>query len=791
MGIQNKRDETGIVIKNKARLVAQGYNQQEGIDYDETFAPVSRLEAIRIFLAFATYMNFIVYQIDVKSFSMPFMDLNKLQEHVQIYVDDIIFGSTSTKLCKQFAKLMTQRYEMSMMGVLTYFLGFQIIQSKRGISINQEKYVKDPLKKYDINGSSVKTPMVPPNKLRLDLNGKAVNKTQYRGMIGSLMYLTTSRPNIQFSTCLCARYQANPKESHLIVVKRIFRKSTLGACQLLRGMLMCWSAKKQQSVAMSSARAEYVDVAGCCANILWMKILHSRTKHIDIRYHFIRDHILKGDIELHFIHTQYQLVDIFTKPLDEPTFKRLIVKLENSRIWASTPSGGVKGEIGLTTFRNAIGAHYSDEYVDVPSISIVRPWFSNIGYNEEIGDKGTFKKSCLPLKWRLLMGQIIQCVGGKSGGFDQISNKDATILYCLANGLKVDYAKIIQKDLISKLKKKQREKVIPYLWFISLLLEYMTPEYHEGNLTVNPTQVFSIHNWALKANQPDGPPFTKHMLEVCQIDVPNVPKAPEPSSHTKEQVPQGKKPRAKTRLKRKKSSKHTSESNTKASNSQASHTDSKNLSTPAMDSHLSQPLAPTLMVAEMHKEDLQAASDLTSLGVTSEEGADPQLGSGMDEGTKHYDHIFARTNLSVLVDKTKSDRDGLKSTHTDSGINKESRADKILKEIKLEDLSDLMKDIRSTFFAPKSPQDEPIIVLDRSEKEEEAKKYEDPPSTSHTKPKDTLASHPPSPKSAQIQELMAQVHLLQSQKEKLEQQKAKAKGEVASLKDKPSYLDIN
>ncbi|GKD90196.1 hypothetical protein Tco_1365703 [Tanacetum coccineum] len=190
------------------------------------------------------------------------------------------------------------------------------------------------------------------------------------------MYLTASRPNIQFSTCLCARYQANHKESHLIAVKRIFRylkgfelkgysdsdyarcnmdrKSTSGACQLLGGKLVCWSAKKHQFVAMSSAEAEYVAAAGCCANILWMKSqltdydniyekvpifcnntsaiaisnnpnLHSRTNHIDIRYHFIRYHILKGYIELHFIPTQYQLVDIFTKPLDEQTFKRLML----------------------------------------------------------------------------------------------------------------------------------------------------------------------------------------------------------------------------------------------------------------------------------------------------------------------------------------------------------------------------------------------------------------------------------------------------------------------------------
>ncbi|GKC43383.1 hypothetical protein Tco_1061105 [Tanacetum coccineum] len=205
------------------------------------------------------------------------------------------------------------------------------------------------------------------------------------------MYLTASGPDIQFSTCLYARYQANLKESHLIAVKRIFRylkgtpslgmwypkclgfdlkgysdsdyagcnmdkKSTSGACQFLGGKLVCWSAKKQQSVAMSFAKAEYVAAVGYYANILWMKsqltdydiiykkvpifydnindiaisnnpVLYSRTKHIDIRYHFIRDHILKGDIELHFIPTQYQLANIFTKPLDEPTFRRLIVEL--------------------------------------------------------------------------------------------------------------------------------------------------------------------------------------------------------------------------------------------------------------------------------------------------------------------------------------------------------------------------------------------------------------------------------------------------------------------------------
>ncbi|GJX57032.1 retrovirus-related pol polyprotein from transposon TNT 1-94, partial [Tanacetum coccineum] len=400
----NKKDEHGTTTKNKARLVAQGYSEEEGIDYDEIFAQVARMEAIRIFLAFATYMNFKVYQMDVKS---AFLN-GKLKEEVYVkrppgfessefpvYVckfDKSLYAlkqapRTCYTLCKQFEKLMTKKFKMSMMGELTYFLGLQIKQDDKGISIRQEQYTRNLLKKYEISdSSSVKTPMVPPNNLGPDLAGKLVNETSYRGMIGSLMYLTATRPDIQFSTVLCARYQSNPKKSHLTDVKRILRylkgtptlglyypkclgfdlkgysdsdyascnmdrKSTSGACQILGGKLVCWSAKKQQSVAMSLAEDEYVAAAGCCVSILWMKsqlsdydihykmvpifcdntsaiaisnnlVLHSRTKHIDIRYHFIRDHILKGDIKLHFIPTEYQLVDIFTKPLDEPTFTR-------------------------------------------------------------------------------------------------------------------------------------------------------------------------------------------------------------------------------------------------------------------------------------------------------------------------------------------------------------------------------------------------------------------------------------------------------------------------------------
>ncbi|GKD37185.1 retrovirus-related pol polyprotein from transposon TNT 1-94, partial [Tanacetum coccineum] len=282
---KNKKDEHGITTKNKTRLVAQGYSQEAGIDYNETFVPLARMEAIRIFLAFATYMNFKVYQMDVKSAflngkleeevyvkqplgleSSEFLDYvckldkalyglkqaprawyktlstfliqNKFTRGridntlfiykskgdvllVQVYVYDIIFGSISYKLCKHFEKLMTKKIEMSMIGEFTYFLGLQIKQDDQGISICQEQYTRNLLKKYGISdSSSVKTPMVPLNNLGLDLARKLVNETSYRGMIWSLMYITATRPDIQFSIVLCARYQSNPKESHLTTVKR-------------------------------------------------------------------------------------------------------------------------------------------------------------------------------------------------------------------------------------------------------------------------------------------------------------------------------------------------------------------------------------------------------------------------------------------------------------------------------------------------------------------------------------------------------------------------------------------
>ncbi|KAJ9539168.1 hypothetical protein OSB04_031901 [Centaurea solstitialis] len=412
---KNKKDANNIIVRNKARLVAKGYRQQEGIDYDETFAPVARLEAICMFLAYAAYKDFTVFQMDVKTaflyghlkeevyvaqpegfvhkehpdyvyvldkalyglkqaprawyeelskhllskgFKKGSVDstlfLMKEGEHIvviQIYVDDIIFGSTSRELCKKFENVMTEEFKMSMMGEINFFLGLQVRQFSDGIFINQSKYIFDLLKKYDMSGChSIGTPMATGNSIGPDHEGKDVDLRNYRSMVGSLMYLTASRPDIMFATCVCARYQAKPKESHLAAVKRIFRylkgtpyygiwypkglgfelqaytdadyggcnmdrKSTSGHLQFLGNKLVSWASKKQQCVSTSTAESEYVAAASCCSQVLWMQsqlrdygleykkipiycdsksaiaisanpVQHSKTKHIDIRIWF-------------------------------------------------------------------------------------------------------------------------------------------------------------------------------------------------------------------------------------------------------------------------------------------------------------------------------------------------------------------------------------------------------------------------------------------------------------------------------------------------------------------------
>ncbi|GJR51799.1 retrovirus-related pol polyprotein from transposon TNT 1-94 [Tanacetum coccineum] len=253
-----KLDEMGGVLKNKARLVARGYRQEEGIDFEESFTLVSRLEAIRIFIAFAAHMNMVVYQMDVKTAFLNgilreevyvcqpngFVDpenpnhvyklkkaLYGLKQAPRAWYDLLLSYLLSQKFTKGtdnptlFLKCEGKDILlMSMMGKLSFFLGLQISQSPRGIFLNQSKYALEYIKKYGMETCEpVNTPMVEKFKLDEDPQGKAIDPTRYRGINSTLMYLTASRPNLVFAVCMCARYEAKPTEKHLHAVKRIFR----------------------------------------------------------------------------------------------------------------------------------------------------------------------------------------------------------------------------------------------------------------------------------------------------------------------------------------------------------------------------------------------------------------------------------------------------------------------------------------------------------------------------------------------------------------------------------------
>jgi hypothetical protein len=325
------------------------------LDFDETYAPVAKLESIRILLAYATYHGFKLYQMDVKSAFLngpikeevyveqpPNFEDSEYPNHVyklskvlyglkqaprewyeclrdflitngfkvdkadptlftktiakdlfvcQIYVDDIIFGSTNKSTCEEFCRIMIQKFEMSMMGELKYFLGFQVKQLQDGTFISQTKYIQDILNKFGMKDAKpIKTLMGTNGHLDLDTGGKSIDQKVYWSMIGSLLHLCASPPDIMLSVCMCARFQADPKEVHLRAVKRIMRyldytpkfglwspkgstvdligysdadwagckidrKSTSGTCQFLGRSLVSWASKKQNSIALSTVEA--------------------------------------------------------------------------------------------------------------------------------------------------------------------------------------------------------------------------------------------------------------------------------------------------------------------------------------------------------------------------------------------------------------------------------------------------------------------------------------------------------------------------------------------------------
>ncbi|GJR56406.1 retrovirus-related pol polyprotein from transposon TNT 1-94 [Tanacetum coccineum] len=229
------------------------------------------------------------------------------------------------------------RFEMSLMGEMKFFLGLQIHQSPRGIFINQAKYTLEILKKHGMEkGQSIGTPMATKPKLDADLSGEPVDQTDYRSKIGSLMYLTSSRPDIVQAVCYCARYQARPTEKHLKEVKRIFRylRGTIHMGLWLNTVALSascaqvmWMRTQLQDYGFNYNKIPlYCDSQSAIA-ILCNPVQHSRTKHIHTRYHFIKEQVKNGIIELYFVRTEYQMDEQFTKALPEERFQYLVRRI--------------------------------------------------------------------------------------------------------------------------------------------------------------------------------------------------------------------------------------------------------------------------------------------------------------------------------------------------------------------------------------------------------------------------------------------------------------------------------
>lgn len=448
---KKKMNAKGEIERYKARLVAKGYKQKAGIDYDEVFAPVTRMETIRLLITQAAQFGWQIFQMDVKSAFLngvleeevyleqppgymkagdknkvlklkkalyglkqaprawntrinayfkengfeqcPFehaLYVKKKQEgllFVALYVDDLIFMGNNNDMIEEFKVAMTQEFEMTDLGMMRYFLGLEIQQGKKGIFVSQEGYAKDILKKSKMaDCNPISTPMEPGAKLSKYDGGDRVDASKYRSLVGSLRYLTCTRPDLSLSVGVVSRFMEEPVYSHWKALKRILRyirgteslglfysktkeykllgysdsdwcgdvddrKSTSGYVFFMGDTAFTWLSKKQPIVTLSTCEAEYVAASWCVCHAIWVRNLlskleqkqneateirvdnksaielaknpvnHERSKHIDVRFHFIRDEVKYENVKLVHVASRDQVADIFTKPLPMVLFE--------------------------------------------------------------------------------------------------------------------------------------------------------------------------------------------------------------------------------------------------------------------------------------------------------------------------------------------------------------------------------------------------------------------------------------------------------------------------------------
>lgn len=468
---KQKLKPDGSIAKHKARLVAKGFLQRAGLDYNEVFAPVARIETIRLVIALASMRSWPLFQLDVKSTFLngpleeevyvmqpPGFEIEegkdmvyklkkalyglkqaprawnkridsflqqqgfykcaveygvyvKLQSQermmlICLYVDDLLITGSDLSGIEKFKETLKAEFDMTDLGVLTYFLGMEIQQIKEGIVLHQRKYTGDVLKRFNMQSCNpASTPVELNVKLQKNSEEKSVDGTLFKQIVGSLRYLCNSRPDIAFGVGLISRFMDDPKVAHMVAAKRVLRylrgtadygllfprgsgseklnligfsdsdwsgdqderKSTTGYVFKLLNAPISWCSKKQPMVALSSCEAEYIAAAYAACQALWFDSLlaemkvevqrplqllvdnksainltknpvsHGRSKHIETRFHFIRDQVNKGNIEVVFCRIEEQAADVLTKSLKVDRFKQLrrmlgVVSLSDSEL---------------------------------------------------------------------------------------------------------------------------------------------------------------------------------------------------------------------------------------------------------------------------------------------------------------------------------------------------------------------------------------------------------------------------------------------------------------------------
>ncbi|GJR76433.1 retrovirus-related pol polyprotein from transposon TNT 1-94 [Tanacetum coccineum] len=508
---KNKCDAKNIVVRNKTRLVAKGYTQEEGIDFEDSFAPVARLEAVRMFIAYVAHKNITIFQMDVKTAFLNgplkeevyvsqlegFIDpefpnhiyrLKKalyglkqaprawydklssfLIEHgftkgiidptfftrrhggdillVQVYVDGIIFGSTNLDFSKRFANLMKNNFEMSMMGELKLFLGLQVHQSPRSIFISQSQYAIELLKKHGLDKCvSMSTPMAT-ERLDADLHGTPTDQTTYHRMIGGLMYLTASRPDIAFATFVCARYQARPTVKHLKEVKRIFR-------YLIQSYNMgLWYLKDfgfKLIVYSDADRAGCKD--DCNSTSGGLQFLGGKLK-VDLEQvqcppkskiltNIIKNHPLRFNIAASSSVPWIYMAQFWHTLKEDGSKYRLTFMLDKKVL-----------SLTLDDFRTIFhlpqaNANNHDSFVPPPSFLDMVPFYKQqLGFTMELNTSSSFKITGLLQPWKMLCKIFSKCLTTRVTGWDQPPLQIMQLMYCFVNNIYVDYAELLWEGL--------------------------------------------------------------------------------------------------------------------------------------------------------------------------------------------------------------------------------------------------------------------------------------------------------------------------------------------------------